>query len=486
MQGQKPCNLVMRLIKRYIWLVLPALLAAIVLGGFLQHKDPGLPAIPGLTLDNLSQPVREQILAAEAQLRAAPRDARLNLQLGKILQAYKLLPSAIRLYQRAQQLAPGDYATAYLLGIAQALSGNDAGARTNLQAALALNSEYSPARLRLGEILLKGGELTRAQALLDELLIQKPDSAWAHHTLAQVLMAQDDLAGAIRHNRRAVELYPAFGPAHYALALAYRNRGEFKQAETHMAAYRRHAEQTPPHDDPLLASVDALDISAQALVRRAKQLQTTGQLQEALQTLNQAIAAEPQSIEAHSQFIRLYHQLRDINGAERHYRIVTAMEPNALMANLEYGALLAGLGRLDEAAAAFARAVAANPEDSTALTLLGQALEEQQQTDEAKQYFRRALASDPNNQRAAVLLGRLLMLSGQQTEAESLFERAAQDQTAERTVYLQRIARIYREAGQHQQAMEWLEQARLEAEARGQQQLLSQILHTMLSWQEPS
>ena len=476
----------MRLIKRYIWLVLPALLAVILLGGFLEPKDPELPAIPELTLDNLSAPVREQIQAAEAQLRAAPREAQLNLQLGKILQAYKLLPSAIRLYQRAQQLAPGDYATAYLLGIALALSGDDAGARTNLQAALTLNNEYSPARLRLGEILLKGGELTQAQALLDELLIQRPGSAWAHHTLAQVLMAQDDRAGAIRHNRRAVELYPAFGPAHYALALAYRNRGELKQAETHMAAYRRHAEQTPPHDDPLLASVDALDISAQAQVRRAKQLQEAGQLQEALQTLNQAIATEPQSIEAHSQLVRLYHQLRDIEGAERHYRTVTALEPNALMANLDYGTMLAELGRLDEATAAFAKAVAANPEHSPALTLLGQALEEQQKTDEAIQYFRRALASNPNNQRAALLLGRLLMLSGQQTEAELLFERAAQSHSAERTIYLQQIARIYREAGQHEQALVWLEQARQEAEARGQQQLLSQILYTMLSWQEPS
>lgn len=486
MQGHTTCSFAMRLTKRYIWLVLPALLAVIVLSGFLQPEDTGLPAIPELALDNFSQPVREQILAAEAQLRAAPRDAQHNLQLGKILQAYKLLPSAIRVYQRARRLAPEDYVPAYLLGIAQALSGDDAGARTNLQAALALNSAYSPARLRLGEILFKGGELTQAHALLDELLIQKPDSAWAHHTLAQVLTAGDDRTGAMRHNRRAVELYPAFGPAHYALALAYRNSGEVKQAEAHMAAYRRHPDQTPPHDDPLLASLDALDISAQAHVRRAKQLQAAGQLQEALQTLQQAIATEPQSLEAHSQLIRVYHQLNDIDGAERHYRAATTIEPNAVMANLDYGSLLAEQDRVAEAADAFNKALIANPDHSPALTLLGQALEEQQQTAAAEQHYRRALASDPNNQRAGLLLGRLLMLSDRQAEATPYLERAAQGSDSDRAFYLQRIAQVYREAGKHEQALAWMEQARAQAEAQGQQQLLSQIMHTLLRWQDPS
>ncbi len=476
----------MRLKKHYFWLVLPALLVMIALGGCARVDAPKLPEIQQAALDKLSQPVREQILAAEAALRRSPDDAQLNLQLAKILHTYKLLPPAITLYQRALAFAPEDHAAAYLLGIAQALSGDTPGARKSLQDALTLNKDYAPARLRLGEILFKGGELAMAQTLLDELVKQQPNSPWAHHTLAQVLSSQGDEERAIQHYQQALELYPSFGPAQYGLALAYRNRGEDELAEERMVAYRRHAHATPPHDDPLLASLDALDISAQGYVRRAKRLQQAGRLQEALQALDEAIANEPQSIEAHSQFIRLYHQLRDIDGAERHYRTVTAMEPNALMANLDYGSLLAELGRLDEAAAAFAKAVAANPEHSPALTLLGQALEEQQQTEEAKEHYRRALASDPNNQRAALLLGRLLMQSGKQAEAESLFERAAQGHSAERAVYLQRIARIYREAGQHEQAMYWLEQARLEAEARGQQHLLTQILHNMLSWQEPS
>ncbi|MGB5260940.1 MAG: tetratricopeptide repeat protein [Gammaproteobacteria bacterium] len=468
---------------RYILSALLGLLVIAAAAGFLQPEDSGLPDIPELALGDFSQPVREQILAARAQLLETPRDAQRNVQLGKILHAYKLQTPAIRCYQRARRLQPGDYATAYLLGIALAQSGDDAGATTQLRAATTLNPEYVPAQLRLGEILFKTGELAQAQTLFEKLLAREPDSAWAHHWLAQVASALDDPDGAIMHNRRAVELYADFGPAHYALALAYRNRGDTKLAQAHMARYRQHPKQTPAHVDPLLESLDALDISARAQVRRAKRLETMGQPREALLALQQAIAAEPQSVEAHSQLIRLYHRLNDADGVERHYRAVMAIEPNAIMANLEYGTLLAEQGRLADAAATFEKVLSANPDHSAAHTLLGQALEELQQQAEAERHYRLALDSDPNNHLAGLLLGRLLMLTDRRTEAVPYLERVAQDADSDRTYYLQRLARIYHEVGEHGRAMDLLEQARAQAAAQGQERQLTEIMHTLLRWQ---
>jgi tetratricopeptide (TPR) repeat protein len=468
---------------RYMIWVLSGLLVIAAVTGFLQPEHPELPDIPVLTVGEFSEPVREQIMAGRTQLLEAPRDARRNLHLGKILHAYKLQSPAIHCYQRARVLQPGDYETAYLLGIAQAQSGDDAGAIANLRAAIKLQPDYAPARLRLGEVLFKTGELAQAQSLFEDLLVQEPDSAWTYHWLAQVLAAAGDAEGALDNNRRAVELYADFGPAHYALALAYRNRGDTGQAAAHMARYRQHPKQTPPHVDPLLESLAGLDISATAHVNRAKRLERAGQASEALLALKQAIAVEPQSIEAHSQLIRLYHRINDADGVERHYRAVTAIEPNAVMANLEYGTLLAEQGRFADAAAAFEKVLTANPGHSTAHTLLAQALQELQQLAEAESHYRLALEHDPNNHRAGLLLGRLLMQADRRTEAAPYLERVAQISGSDRAFYLQRLAEVYQEAGEHERAMALLEQARTQAAALGQERQLREIMQTMMQWQ---
>jgi len=469
--------------KRY-WI--PAVLGLLVIAawaGLQPPEEDGLPAIPALAVDEFSQPVQEQIQAARTRLLELPRDAQRNLQLGEILHAYKLLPPAIACYQRARRLAPGEYETAYLLGIARMQSGDDAGAIASLRAALTLNPDYAPARLRLGEVLFKTGELAEAQTLFKALLAQQPDSAWASHRLAQVLTAQGDAEGAISRNRRAIELYEDFGPAHYALALAYRDRGDTELARLHMARYRAHPEQSPPHVDPLLEALDALDISATARVRRAKRLEQSGRAMEALLALQQAVKVEPQSIEAHSQLVRLYHRFNDAERAGQHYRAVTALAPNAVMANLEYGTLLAEQGRFEDAAAAFEKALVADPDHSRAHTLLAQAREEMQQPAEAERHYRLALDSDPNNRRAGLLLGRLLMQADRDAEAEPWLAMATQGDDSNRAYYLQAVAQVYHETGQRERALDLLEQARVQATAQGRQQLLKEIMQAQSQWQ---
>lgn len=466
------------------FLLVLLVVAALAAGGYLQSRQPDLPAIPELAVGDFSKPVQEQILAARARLLEAPLDAQRNRELGRILHAYKLLPAAIRCYRRAQLLAPDDFDTAYLLGIARLQAGDDDAATDSLRTALALDADYAPVQLRLGELLFKTGEYAAARARFEALLALEPDSAWGHHRLAQTLAALGDAEGAIVHNRRAVELFPDFGPAHYALALIYRDRGDSEAAQSHMARYRAAPEQTPPHDDALLAGLDDLDVSARAHVRRAKRLEDAGRLQEALAALEAAAAAEPQSVEAHSQLVRLYHRLGDGEGAQRHYRAVTAIDPNSLMANLEYGMLLAEQGRLAEAATAFEQALAANPDHSTAHTLLAQARDELQQPAEAERHYRLALDSDPGNRRAALLLGRLLVVAKREAEAEPLLVQAGKVEPRERAFYLQRIAQVWYEAGRRERALAVLEDAREQAAALGQQQLLGGIEAMQTQWRE--
>jgi len=469
-------------IKRYLIPVLLVLLVVIAAATLRPSARPALPPVPELAVAEFSRPVREQLRAARARALEAPQDAQRILDLGRILHAYKMLPPAIDCYRRARRLQPGNFESAYLLGIALAQSGDDAGAGDNLRSALALNPDYAPARLRLGEVLFKTGAPDEARDLFEALLARQPDSPWAHHRLAQVLAALGDPAGAIVHNKRAIELYADFGPVHYALALAYRDRGDTELAQEHMVHYRAHPEQAPPHVDPLLETLDALDISARAHVRRARQFDRAGQPQVALQSLQQAVAIEPQSVEAHSELIRLYHRFDDIEQAARHYRAVTAIEPYSVMANLEYGNLLAEHGRMAEAATAFEKVLEADSEHSDAHAFLGQAREELQQPEVAEREYRLALTSNPNNRRAALLLGRLLLLKNRYAEAEPLLSLAGQGGQVDSAFYLQRIARVYHEAGQPERALSVLETARTEAATQGQQRLLEEIRRTQAQW----
>jgi tetratricopeptide (TPR) repeat protein len=383
-----------------------------------------LPAIPEVTVADFALPVQRQIMNAYAQVQANPLDAETNAELGRILHAYKLLPWAVRCYQRARRLAPNDFATAYYLGIANMQAGADAAAVVNLRDALRLAPGYAPARLRLAELLFKTGALDEARTLLETLLQRNPDSPWAHHELAQVLTAQGRPQAAIAHNLDAVELFGKFASAHYALAMAYRDRGETERAAWHLARYRQYPQSAPPHVDALLEGLFERDISASAQIRRARRLDAAGRHAEAVEALERAVAMEPHSIEAHSQLIRLYAALNDFDRAQEHYEAVTSVEPNAVMARLWFGEFLARREQLAEAAALFTAVLQTKPDHAMAHTLLGQTLEEMHQPLDAERHYRLALASDPRNRQARFLLGRYLARAGRVDEARALQEGA--------------------------------------------------------------
>ncbi|MEN8109061.1 MAG: tetratricopeptide repeat protein [Pseudomonadota bacterium] len=451
-----------------------------------RSADPeqGLPAIPELAVADFAVLVQQQIMNAHAHLQANPLDAAANAELGKILHAYKLLPWAISCYERARVLEPDDYATAYYLGIARAQAGADDAAIVNLRTALRLHPGYAPARLRLAERLFKTGRLDEARALFEALLASNADSPRAHHELAQVLAAQGELQAAIDHNRRAIELFENFAPAHYALALAYRDRGEAEQAARHLARYQQHPDSKPPHVDPLLEALAELDISASAHIRRAKRLQAAGLQVEAVQALEQAVAMEPESIEARSHLIRLYAAFNDFDRAQQQYLAVTAIQPNAAMANLQFGEFLGRLGRLTEAAAAFERVLETSPDHTMAHTLLGQAYDEMQKPDAAERHYRLALASDPLNHQASILLARHLARTGRIDEATPLLIKTLDATDRNYAFYLYQVALVYADAGQSGTARDYLQQARDVAAAGAQHGLLEQIAQTGRQWQE--
>ena len=475
-----------RPISPIILVIIGALVAAAGAVYLLRDSRPGtsgLPPLPTLAIEQFAAPVQEQIRAAYAAVQQNPENAALNRQLGRVLHAYKLDAGAIGSYRRARQLDPGSYEAAYYLGIAQLQSGNDSAAMEQLAAALALNPDYQPARLRLAELLMKTGRLDEAGQLYTRLLNSPADTARAHYGLGQIAFRGGDTAMAITHYHQALQLFEAFGPVHYALALAYRDQGDIRMADQHMALYRQYLKNGPPYNDPLLESLDELDISTRAAIRRARGEFESGRYPEAAQLLEAAVSTDPQSVEAHMKLLRLYSLLADFEQLEEHYRAVVSLDPDLPSAHLLYGQALGDAGRYEQAIGSLRKALEIEPEHVQANTYLAQACEELGRNAEALRHYRLAVAGEPNNRFVNYLLGRRLLADGQTAEAVVHLERATQPEDEQAVFYLYHTAIALDAAGKREQARHYLQRAREVAVNGGHQQLLGDIIRTQIQWQ---
>ena len=465
---------------------LPLLLLALALAATppaLPAQTLTLPDVPDVVVDDFSAPVRQQILEAHDSAKATPQDATASARLGRILHAYKLLPPAITSYRRARQLDPDDPELAYYLGIAQLQSGDDAAALTDLRESLRIMPGYQPARLRLAELLLKNGDLDEAIQLFENVLEAEPGTSWALHGLGQAHASKGETDSAIRYYEQAVAQYERFGPVHYALGLLYRDKGDAARARQHLESYQQHPKETPPHNDPLLKKLLLLDISPSTQIRRAQQLMRDGQTAEARKLLEQAVEGDPESVQAHSELVRLYHQTGDFDRARQHYEAAVALYPGAILAGLQYGNFRAERGEFDEAATVFARVVEYHPAHADAHALLGQAYEELGQQDKALQHYQAALAGDPTNRHANFLQGRHLLNSGRVDEARVYLDRAVATPDRQTAVYLYQTALACHSVNERDLALSYLQRARTAAADGGQRQLHAQIMQTLTNWQ---
>src|SRR5262249_57416776 len=77
---------------------------------------------------------------------------------------------------------------------------------------------------------------------------------------------------------------------------------------------------TPPVDDPLLAEIADLKVSADDLTRRGAELARAGRLPEAAATCERALELDPQNAVACANLITICSRLRQTDRAAQYYR----------------------------------------------------------------------------------------------------------------------------------------------------------------------
>ena len=452
------------------------LICSLAVCAYAQDAKPGdRPELAQVNTANFLPAIRVQIEQAEQEAKAHPRDAQAAGALAMTLHAYQQYDAAARAYSRAHLLDPRNFDWLYLFGAVQMELGAFDAAVKLFQSALRLRPDDLPANLRLAQSLAALPSWEEAGALYRRILDRHADCAQAWYGLARVQAARGDHAGAAQSYTKAIDLFPAYGVAHFALAAELRRLGKPAEADQHLGAYSKNVTAEPPLADPLFRRIHELNHGAQAHIQRGTELEKEGRLDEAIREHETALAIDAANVQVHVNLISLYGRTGDSTRAKQHFDVATKLDPGRSDAWYNYGVLLFHEQNLSQAQQAFQHAVQINPGYAEAHNNLGAIHEQQGKLDAAADEFRAAIAAQLNYPLARFHLGRILVNQQKYDEGIQQLQRALTPEDEQTTAYLYALGAAYARAGDREHARQYIRKAHDAAVARGQSKLLASI-----------
>ena len=434
-----------------------------------------LPDLPQIDTRNFLPAIRDQIQHAYEAARRNLNDAGATGELGMILDAYEQYDAAAICYRRAHVLDSASFQWLYYLGWVQSAQGQHQDAALTLRDSLRLKADYVPAQLKLAESLLAIGNREESRDIYQIVSRAHPENAEAYYGLGRVSAAGGDLNGSASAYRKACELFPAYGAAHYALALTYRKAGRETESREQFSLYEENKTAVPPSSDPLRRDVTARNFGSVAHIRRGADLAQAGRIAEAIAEQAEALRVDPRAVQAHINLIALYGRLGRYEEAANHYRAALALDPRQADLHYNYGVLLLKQGKQQEAESAFEQTLQINPYYVEAHNNLGSIYEKQNRLKEAFQEFGEAVENRPGDRVAHFHLGRLLANAGRYDEAIQHLLKTLVPEDENTPRYLYALGATYARAGNVADALKYIRTARAQAAARGQTELLTSI-----------
>ena len=434
------------------------------------------PALPVrlAALDQLPTPAREALGRAFAQAQQKSGDPQAVGALARVLHAWEQWDAAHDAYRRAQALDPTGFPWHYLDGVVLQRLARHGDAVAPLRRAIALDPASDAARLKLVEALFEGGLTDESRHQAEALIATARLEPFGRFFLGRIAAASGRHDTALEHLRRAVELFPEWGAAHYALAQSYRALGRGDAARDALERHAKYGPTWPGVDDPVLAAIAGIREDGRAILARGLALASRGDIPGAIAAHEDALLRDPALAQAHANLISLYGGRQEWSKAEAHYRALLALG-DVGYAHYDYGVLLGMQQRWTEAAAAYRLAVEVNSLDPRAHNNLGEALERLNALDAALEAYRRAVACAPGFQLASFNVGRLLLQTGKPDEALAELTKLsdATGPAAPRMLFALSVA-SYR-VGRTADAVAWARKARELALAEGQSDLAAAI-----------
>lgn len=436
-----------------------------------------IPPVPPVTLDGLDADVRGVIQKARDQAVAQPKSGQASGYLGMVLEAHTLYQSAVPAYERAVRLDPKEFRWRYYLALSLEKTGQLDQALSALTDGLKIHPDYFPAVLKRGELLFKLGRFSESAATLEPILARNPDSPQVLYFLGRVKFAQQDFAAADDLYRRAVQAFPQYGSAWFALADTSKRLGKTGETEKDYRLAENYKDRNPPAGDDLFEQVMKLATGIENRLIEAKRLMNQRDFDGAARIYKEVLKQHPDNPDCLVNLLYIAQFPNQATAAEAEDLFVRARAatPDIPQVYLYHGTALEAQGKLDQAVAEIEKAISMKPDDAEAHAWLADALEKQHRTDEAIAQYRIALAAQPDFRMARMELAKNLLNAGRGREAIPVLLPAIQVEDNNTPYALMFLVQAYVNIGDRESARKYLTQAREWVIRKGPANLLPQI-----------
>ena len=392
---------------------------------------PEFPSLPEALLSGMETDVRRQIEQAHQAAAKEPSDPGGSGSVGMLLHAYGYFESAGLFYRYAMSQSPAEFRWTYYLGLAEKGAGQSEEAAERFRQSLRLEPGNLSAQRELATTLIALNQVEESLLHLQVIAKRQPDNPLVHYDLGRAYTKLERRDDALKSLSLACQLALDFGAAQYALALAYRDRGDPEGYGRHAALFEKHRESRPAADDPLQREVWELREGVSALLEKGRQLQDLGRNEEAIAQYRKVLRIRPEHGMAHASLMGLYRHLGRLDEGEAQYRAVLEVNPDIPEVHYNYGFLLLDRRQPEEAVAAFERALELNPSYADAHANLAVLLAGLEQNSGAMVHLRKALEIDQNHRLARYNLARLLLQKGETSEAIQLLSGTLNEEDSE-------------------------------------------------------
>ena len=269
------------------------------------------------------------------------------------------------------------------------------------EAALKLGDQNWEAHYNLALALLRRGERARAVHELQTAVQQKPDSVSSHFALGSVFEDEKKLGNAEEQFRSALKIDPHFAPGAIKLSEVLITEGKPQAA---VACLEDAVKQAPPDQaEPVRA---ALGLAYTA----------NGEMEKALATLKDLVAAQPDSADAHFNLGLVYArraQSKDAEAAVAEFREALRLDQGMDPARIALGRGLISLQKYSDAIAFLLEYTRRQPLDAQGFYASGQAYQGLKKSNAAVNALEHAAVLDPKDAAIRLDLGMLLADTGQ-------------------------------------------------------------------------
>lgn len=368
----------------------------------------------------VSELIKPQIQAIES----SPGDAELHGTLGLMYEANEIWEPAIRSFQNACDIDPGNSLWQVHLHRCRLAHGSSSGERDRLEVLLPRFPADAPFNYALGSLRLEDGDFSGARELLDRSLQLQTGEPATHLALSRLELLQGNAERALFHAEQAMIKAPGQPAVRQAKGLALQALGKRDQAalELEMGKGARPLQ----FPDEGMRKLSGYFATPQKQINLSSDLIQVGQHQRAVQLMLRVLSLEPGNRDALNTLAIALQKLKRYEEALEKLQLARKSDPDYFPTYINLAVLHLEMNRPERSIEPARKAVKIAPENSVSHRLLGMGLVRTGSYAEALTSFEESLRLQPDNFECHAAASEAAMALRQNERAEGHLNKAVE------------------------------------------------------------